>query len=295
MDEEVKELREKLRVGRNQTTGNASQTIDGTSADLEGIGRSDARSEQSVLAYLPGSSTEDDSTHEPHHDPERGANEKSVGRGSTNRRSSKDSSSTLGHSAGVRGTKRRSGGIEADDAIPERQKPKPAPKPKASKSSEETEKSVVVQRGKETGKTGTATSEGKDEKQGFKIPWFKEGSTLTKAETVALQEPLVAALAADLYYVDQFIWNRTADETQMPIWSDMDDEDLTVMARVMLRQGERSPQAATMVRSIVGGSDYISALMLTVPRVIKTVDRMKAAPPRAKVNWLERKRAARGV
>lgn len=47
---------------------------------------------------------------------------------------------------------------------------------------------------------------------------------------------------------------------------------------MMLRRGERSPQAANAVRNIVDGADYLSAAVITVPRVIKTIQQGNKRP-----------------
>lgn len=302
----VEELREQLKRERNRELDNASQAIDGTGTDSKRVSGSDVRQKQSIPTDLSGSSTENDSINESYNDSERGSNQIAIGRRPTNRRFGKDSFSTSSDSKGIRGPKRRAGKLVADDPIPNRYE-KETINDESSRIGNTTietdttkeKKSVTLPSRKQTTKSRSTTTkreiEEQDDTKGFKIPWFKEGTKLTDSEVVALEAPLIAALEADLYYVDQFIWLKTQDTSQAPIWSDMDTDDLTVMARVMLKQGKRSPQAATMVRSIVGGSDYISALMLTVPRVIRTVDAYKRAPKKPKMSFVERKRAARGI
>ncbi len=50
----------------------------------------------------------------------------------------------------------------------------------------------------------------------------------------------------------------------------------------MLRRAQRSAAAATMVNAIVNSEDYISALVITVPRTIKMVDTLARAPKKPK-------------
>lgn len=300
MTTSVKELREELKRGRNQTTDDTSQAVDGSGADTQGISGSDHRPQQSVSLDIFGSSSEDDSTHEPHNDSERSLNEVTERGGSTDRRPRKSSGSTPGSAEAVTGPKRRAGRLIADDPIPFREKSKT--KSSGSRSSgvegiataKEEKKSLPIQRGKQASETRSTVSEGESKKQGFKLPTFKEGSVLSVAEAKALEEPLLSALDANFTYVDQYIWYRTQDETQAPVWSDMDNEDLQILCSVLLKRGQKSPAAAATVRAIVNTSTYLDVAMLMGPRFIKTVQVLKAAPKIERPGFMERKRMVRG-
>lgn len=282
-EDAVEELRERLRNGRNESASSASSVA-------EGERRSNVIEERAVSPDVRGSSRETQRNDDTNARSERGSSKESFGVGQTDRRFSKDSLSTLDSPKIDHRTKsRRVGRIEAIDEVPKRKEEskKRGRKPK--------DENILEEKTRDESVGARSTTVQKVTKEKIKLSWFKEGTTLTEAEIIALEQPLIAALEADFYYIDQYIWSKTQDVSEAPIWSDLDNEDVTIYARVMLKQGKKSPQAALMVRSIVSGSDYISALMLTIPRVIKTVDAMKHAPQRPKRTFLERKQAAKAA
>lgn len=303
MSKTVDELREELRSARNTDNIDiGSQIIDRSSTNLEGISRSDVGQEQSIFVDLQGPSGEDDRLDESYNGPERSIDEKLVGVRSTDRRLGEDRSSRTSNTKAVRGTTRRAGKLEADDPIPIRPK-EPKTRTRAGKSSTTKEESTAtdtqkeskpVQRGKAASKVGGSIiqGEGEEQKAKFSLPKFKEGSTLTIAEAKALEEPLLSALESDFYYLDQYLWYRTQDPTQAPIWSDMDNEDLQVLTSILLKRGQKSAATAATVRTIVNGSVYADVTMLMVPRIMKTVQVLKAAPKRKRMSMLERKQMA---
>ena len=183
--------------------------------------------------------------------------------GTSNRRSAQSDTA-------IRATTiRRSGGLETDEPIP--------PRVEYQDHSGEEAGPVEVKRpvGRppkpETIKAREDAARTEEAKKPI-FPWFKENSTLSKEEVKALYDPLCNALIDDFGYVDEYLWHRTGDITQSPIWSDVDREEVESLARIMLRRGERSPAAASMVRAVVNGSDYINAAVIVLPRVIKTAD-----------------------
>jgi hypothetical protein len=135
---------------------------------------------------------------------------------------------------------------------------------------------------------GASAKLDKGDKQSI-FPWFKQGQRLSQAEARELEEPLKAALLDDCQYADQYIWWRCQDATQSPIWSDIADEEVAVLARLLLKRGQRDAATATMVRAVVNGSDYITALMILIPRTIKTIDAMKRAPKRERPKFAKRR------
>lgn len=302
MTKTVDELREELRSARNNTDI-GSEVIDRASVDLEGISRSDNRSEQSIFADISRSGSEDDAINGTDDDIERSPNEKPIGVRSTDRRFSEDRSSRTSDTKAVRGTTRRAGKLEADDPIPIRPKEKRSTKSTGTRSttaktestaSGQEKESKSVQRGKAVSKVGSTAiqGEGEEQKAKFSLPKFKEGSTLTIAEAKALEEPLLSALESDFYYLDQYIWYRTQDPTQAPIWSDMDNEDLQVLTGILLKRGQKSAATAATVRAIVNGSTYVDVAMLMGPRFVRTVQVLKAAPKKKRMSMLERKQLA---
>src|SRR5579885_3662315 len=158
----------------------------------------------------------------------------------------------------------RTGRLEREDEIPIR---RPEPDLPAG------------QRGKKEEAKPAKPSASKEAKKGI-FPWFQEGRPFTKSEAEEAREALTHALGDNLEYIDRFIWWRT--ETTEPIWSDLSEKELETLVDLMLRRAQRSAAAATMVNAIVNSEDYISALVITVPRTIKMVDTLARAPKKPK-------------
>lgn len=107
-------------------------------------------------------------------------------------------------------------------------------------------------------------------------PLFPKG-LLSAAEAKEYQEPLAAALIDYGGYVDRYL--RTRAGADMPdIWGDLTQLEADVLARVMIRRGQRNAVAASVVRNVVESSDYVQAIIIVVPRVIKTSEML--VPPR---------------
>lgn len=302
LDEEVDKLRQELRDGRNKAINESSNSIDTTSFNTERFSRSDHREESSIPKSLYRSDTEARTSATTDNDSKRSTDEKPLGSRSTDGRSSTNSSSIAGISTGTRS--RRRGKLEATDGIPKRATRTKTAIPVIEVEANEInkrankEESKFIQRGKAVSESRSDASKGEGEKQSFKLPklpTFKEGTTLSAGEAKALEEPLIAALLADSYYIDQYIWYRTKDDTQAPIWSDMDTEDMTKLASIMLKRGQKSPAAAAVVRGMVNSSAYFDAVMLVGPRFIKTVQVLKEAPKVQRPGFLERKRMVRSA
>jgi hypothetical protein len=119
------------------------------------------------------------------------------------------------------------------------------------------------------------------------IPWFREKETLSEKEAAALYEPLKAALSDYFDYADEFLWYKEQHTNDTPVWGNADDDELSALARVCIKRGKKSPAAATMVRGMVNGDDYITAAIFIVPRFVESQKRLRAAPKREKP---ERKR-----
>lgn len=86
-------------------------------------------------------------------------------------------------------------------------------------------------------------------------------------------------------YMDQFLWTRYAKvgkPTDQPIWSNLDQEEIDALTRVMMRFGQHNAAAAATVRGVVEGRDYMTVGMIFVPRVTATVEAIReTAQPRA--------------
>ena len=106
----------------------------------------------------------------------------------------------------------------------------------------------------------------------------KEGRVLSQKEVTDLTEPLIAALLSDFEYLDKGIWLYSMSQDEQPIWSDMAREEVEVLASIMMKRGQHSPEAAAAVRAIVDSDVYIQVGMITIPRVIKTYKAIKGSP-----------------
>lgn len=117
-----------------------------------------------------------------------------------------------------------------------------------------------------------------DAKATRKDKWYKESATLSSEEARELEEPLIAALRDDLSYIDRYLWYKTGDVTKSPVWSDITIAEVKPIARMMLKRAKVSGQAASAVRAVVDGSDYLTTAMAILPRIVLTVDILKKAP-----------------
>jgi hypothetical protein len=256
MDEvvdKVTALREELRNGRR-----ASQT---GSTHVENTGDRNAES-GSVLQIVPGSRGQDSSQGSSNGSAGRSVEEKSLRERSADRRLSESNSRANDPLSGTTAANARSAGrLVAEDPIPSR-----LPEPQ------------VIEE-----KRGRGRPPKEPDAQPVKIPHpGKVGSALSKKEVEDLKEPLMAALRDDCQYLDEFLWWYSKDPEKPQIWSDLDDEEIEVLTRMLLRRGERSPVAANAVRNIVDGADYISTAVIMVPRMIKTMQQTTKRPPRVK-------------
>lgn len=111
---------------------------------------------------------------------------------------------------------------------------------------------------------------------------FKEGKVLTRKEADEIKEAFIDALRDDFKYLDEALWWYSHDSSEPQIWGDLDDEEIEIIARVLLRRGERSPAAATLVRNVIDASDYVNVAVITVPRTIKTMQQLNKRPPKQK-------------
>lgn len=307
IQEEVQELREQL---RNERKGQSEATST-ASGDFESISFGGDREERAISQDISGIIREAGTNDDTSTSVDRSFNEKPKRIRSSVRRYGKDNSSIVSHTEENGTTSRRNrklGSFQADDNIPERKESnreeaneanenqsvwesRKTPTRASSKTTDKEKKNIRLSVGKKDSTTGKETGNTGEEKETFKLPnVFKEGSTLSVAEAKILEQPLIDALQADLFYVDMYLWHKCQDHTQTAIWSNITDDEIAVLAKLMLKQGQRNKVAASTVRNVVNGSDYLSALAIVVPRTIQTVNAIKAAPKREKVSFLQRKR-----
>jgi len=110
-----------------------------------------------------------------------------------------------------------------------------------------------------------------------------KGSTLTNQEAKELLSPLAAALVDYGGYVDKFLQYRTQDPSMPDIWGDLTELEATILAKLMIRRGQKSAGAAAVVRNMVAGDDYIQAAIIIVPRVMRTVEATRRIPRKPRI------------
>lgn len=251
----VETVRQELRDGRR-----TSQTA---KSDVKDAGNN-ATQHGSQLKVLPGKSSGAGQADRNKHSVPGSVEEKSVRERSADRRLSENNSRANDPvSSTTTANTRTVGALTADEPIPSRLPELPG---------------TAEKRG-----PGRPRKEPDEESAfaKFKAP-FKEGKVLSKKEVEELREPFMGALRDDFKYLDEALWWWSHDGSEPQIWSDLDNEEIEVIARTMLRRGERSPAAALAVRNIVDGSDYINTAVIMVPRLIKTAQQVNKRPRKEK-------------
>lgn len=104
-----------------------------------------------------------------------------------------------------------------------------------------------------------------------------KGSTLSNAEAKEYAEPLAAALVDYGGYLDKFLQMRSGDPLMPDVWGDLTEMEAAVLARIMIRRGQKNAAAAEMVRTLVNGDDYIQSALIVVPRIIKTTEVLRSS------------------
>src|SRR6266702_7075736 len=118
-----------------------------------------------------------------------------------------------------------------------------------------------------------------DKQQSFREKYFKrEASKLSKREALELFEPLKQALQDDFGYLDEGIWLYCMSEDRQPIWGNIDDDEVSVLARLMLKQGQKNAEVAASVRILVDSDIYIQVAAIVAPRAIRTYQMLKGSP-----------------
>ncbi len=117
-------------------------------------------------------------------------------------------------------------------------------------------------------------------------PLLPQGKKLSATEANALTSPFAESMEDYFKYMDQFLWSRQEragkSSGEQPVWTNLDDEEIAALTRVMMRFGQHNAAAAAVVRGAIEARDYIDVGMIFVPRVQKTVDIMReTAQPRA--------------
>lgn len=260
----VEQVRQELRNGRRDTKATLSNGEDATT---------DRTEHGSILQVLPGEGQRVNGPDRGNGDTQRSAEEESERVRRANRRLGENNSRANDPvSATTNANQRTVGRLEASEPIPSRLPDFVGePEPKRGRGRPRKE----VTEAQEERETPFSRLAGAAKEQKAK---FTEGKPLSKKEVEELREPFIEALKDDFKYLDEAIWWYSHDKSEPQIWSDLDDEEIEVIARVMLRRAERSPAAATLVRNIVDASDYVNVAVITVPRTIKTMQQLNKRP-----------------
>ena len=293
-DQKIEALREELRNGRRSDKTSKSALGSGEDTDRS------ARSGVQVTRRDNATASRDGSTPT---DNKRGTQEKPkrIGQGSRRSGNNGSSDSDRGEQS-TRDTSHAPAAIERIDDIPERVDPILPTKGRYKEDYRRTQRdaknvytlltdpSVVIQpeeyrllpnspqapkkgifsqlTGRITPDTSTIRTSGK--------------STLTQQEAKEFLEPLASALVDYGGYIDKFLQYRTHDPAMPDIWGDMTEAEAQVLARLMIRRGQRSAAAASVVRNMVHGDDYIQAAIIVIPRVMRTVETTRRMPKRGR-------------
>src|SRR5512146_392544 len=109
-----------------------------------------------------------------------------------------------------------------------------------------------------------------------RVPFFGKGNTLNKAEIEEYSESLPSALEDIFQATDDWIWKRQIaagkDSDEQPVWTNLDDKEMTRLTKVLLKWGQKSKVGAGAVRGVVESSDYIAVGSMLAPRFMQTVD-----------------------
>lgn len=174
---------------------------------------------------------------------------------------------------------RQIGNLVADGPVPARLPDAPEPEKKKRDRRGYVQPSRLAARAaREAGKIEGAEISSKPA-GGNKIPFMPQGRKLSVTEVETIKGPFADSLEAYFRYMDQFLWTRQEKAGkptgEQPVWSNLDEEEIAALTRVMMRFGQHNEAAAATVRGVVEGRDYIDVGMIFVPRVQATVQIMR--------------------
>ena len=94
-----------------------------------------------------------------------------------------------------------------------------------------------------------------------------------------MAESLPAALEDDFRYLDEWLWSRQRaaaepkeEIDERPVWSNLDEEEIDALTRIMIKAGRHNPTMAAISRAAVDSRDYVVTAAIVVPRAKKTLD-----------------------
>ena len=101
---------------------------------------------------------------------------------------------------------------------------------------------------------------------------------LTEQEAKSFYEPLKDVLRDYSKYADQYLNYRIPETGQ--IWSNLDNDELDALTTALLGIGKRSGTVGEATRTIVHSTDYVTTVMILIPRLMQTSYMLQKAPKR---------------
>lgn len=93
---------------------------------------------------------------------------------------------------------------------------------------------------------------------------------LTDAEIIQLRPKLIESLIWQSEHMDQFIEATTKGHESVTIWSDLDRDEIEIVADFLLERGKKSERTAQVVRNMSTLMLRIKLGMISLPRAYKT-------------------------
>lgn len=112
---------------------------------------------------------------------------------------------------------------------------------------------------------------GKGAAGGISFPTPQLGEVLTDKESKEYKEKMSAVLLTIFRYMDEGITATNAHKVRAQIWSDMDDDDLSVFVEVLIGGAKKSRIVATAVRQVAKAHNMLRIGIITGPRFMATV------------------------
>lgn len=100
---------------------------------------------------------------------------------------------------------------------------------------------------------------------------FYKGNVLSKQEAEDLYEPLIAALPDAFGYMDKFLWKIRPQLDERPVWSNTTDKEDKAIAKLLLKRGQKHAGTAELVRAVIDYADDITAGLALAPRMLETM------------------------
>jgi hypothetical protein len=109
-----------------------------------------------------------------------------------------------------------------------------------------------------------------------KKPLLPQGRKLSATEANQLSPIFGESMESYFQYMDQYLWARQEkagkSTREAPVWTNIDDEEIAALTRVMMRFGQHNEAAAAVVRGAIELRDYVDVGVVFAPRIQKTVE-----------------------